>query len=139
MQSSLTVRRLRHPYRVVIRALHIVMSIQSDETLNQRIQDRHLLEIEQTIQVAAEIQSTFEYQARVLVLVGGEIRCSQTVQRSQQRAVGASPGVLNDLHGPQKSRFGRLEVMQPILSGGEIAQRNGQRAVGGAVLPVGHR
>src|SRR6266581_9222194 len=117
-----------------MRPFRVVVPIQSHEAVDQRIENRHLLEVEQPVQVAAQIKGSLEYEARVVVLTGREIRRSQPVQRSQQRAIGTPSGLLNDLYAAQKDLFGRFEVTKPVLRRSQIGQWIDQRTISPAVL-----
>ena len=138
MEVCFAVGRFSYPYGVVVCSFCFIVAIQRDEAVNERIENRHLPEVEQAIEIAAQIQSALQYQAGVFVLTGREIRRSQPVQWPQQGAIGPCAAILNDLDAAQKNGFGRFVVMQPILCGGEVGERVDQCAVSAPVLLFGH-
>src|SRR5438105_5439172 len=75
---------LGDPHRVLELTIRLAMALETHQTADQRIEDRHLPGVQQAVEIAAQIERALQRDARILILPGGVISCTEPLQRSEE-------------------------------------------------------
>ncbi len=131
---------LGDPHRVLEFTIRLAVALEIHQAADQRIEDRQLPGIQQTVEIAAQIERALQGEARILILPGGVVGCTEPLQRAQQQTVSAAAaGVGGDFHAAQIGILGILVIAHAVLGGAEIGEGIDQLAIVGAVLLLGKR
>src|SRR5947207_13525818 len=77
---------LGDPHRVLELTIRLAMALETHQAADQRIEDRQLPGVQQAVKIAAQIERALQRDARILILPGGVISCTEPLQRAQQRS-----------------------------------------------------